>query len=311
MPDPLGEMTAPPVGTPDPMVARWHRLLVGASCVNIALYAYFLAFKRLPPTADPARRTLQKKAYVLAAPMVVQCAWRSVFPSLYLQRFTFYDTPLNSIMVDRTLACAGELSWNAALVTCLVHVDTELTGGRPWVRRSAWALFLTYVAAECFSYYNTATTNELWAAIEVGADALSQVLCLPAALAIAVELGCRGRLRTSGGLLAVGFCAQALVLSLYNAFIDVPMYMNRYRADQAAGKTYFKFVPGLVDDATRRVPTQSLDDWHDDMFWMVAYFVFNPIGSILLTAAPTILSTVGARSAKGSLAVTVVTPRAC
>jgi len=269
-------------------VTTWHQLLVGASVGNLVLYAWAIAFKRLPPTADPSRRALQTKMYVLAAPMVLQCTWRSVFPSLYLQRFTFYDTPLNSIMVDRTLACAGALSWNGALALCLAHVDAELTGGRRWVRLSAWALFLTYVAAECFSYYNTATTNELWAAIEVGTDAVSQVMALPASLALASGLRTQGRLRTTGGTFVLLFCLLAVVYPLYNFFIDVPMYMDRYRADQAAHKSYLPLLVGLRDAATRRVPTQLQEDWQDDMSWMVMYFVFNPLGSIALTTAPTI-----------------------
>ena len=36
---------------------------------------------------------------------------RSVFPSLYLQRFVFWDTPLNAILVDRTWAFVGELAY--------------------------------------------------------------------------------------------------------------------------------------------------------------------------------------------------------
>jgi len=41
-------------------------------------------------------------------------------------------------------------------------------GARRWVQISAWVAIAIYIAAECVSYYNVATTNEFWAAIEVG-----------------------------------------------------------------------------------------------------------------------------------------------
>ena len=63
------------------------------------------------------------------------------------QRFTFWDTPLNSIIVDRTFACAGEITWTAQIAIALMHVDTELTGGRRWVQVSAWGGIVLYVVA--------------------------------------------------------------------------------------------------------------------------------------------------------------------
>ena len=74
---------------------------------------------------------------------------------------------------------------NGALALTFFRVDGELTGGTAWVRALAIAMFAVYVAAECTSYYNTATTNELYAAIEAALDAASQVLLLPAAVRLA------------------------------------------------------------------------------------------------------------------------------
>ena len=104
----------------------------------------------------------------LAVPWVVNCAWRSVFPSLYMERFAFWNTPLNSILLGRTFAFVGELSW--VFQTCLAmrHVDKEVTKKSTcWVQLSAWSAFGVYVVAEAVSYYNTATENQYWGAVEV------------------------------------------------------------------------------------------------------------------------------------------------
>jgi len=287
-------------------VDEWHFLLVGASIANVLFSVYAARSKKLPPSAPPERHSLQKRLFALSMPVVFECVWRSVFPSLYLQRFVFFDTPLSSILLLRTFACVGELTWNGALALCIVRIDCELTGGRRWVRASAAALFLTYVVAEGFSFYNTATTNELFAAIEVGTDALSQLLCLPAAAWMAATLyGQRRLTSSSGGLFLCAFCLLATLYPLYNFAIDVPMYLERYRADQAAGKQYLAFGQGLVDAATRRIATRASKDWQADMSWMVMYFVFNPLGATALAiAAPTttqpVQPTQRARRARGT-----------
>ena len=68
--------------------------------------------------------------------------------------------------------------------------------------------------------------------------------------------------------------------------------MDRYRADEEAGKEYFDFLPGLRDAATTRVPTHALEDWREDMFWMTAYFSVGAWTGILMMYAPR-LSTAG------------------
>ena len=54
------------------------------------------------------------------------CAWRATIPSLYLQRYVFWDVWGNSILLERTFACAGELSWTYAIFLGVRHVDTEI-----------------------------------------------------------------------------------------------------------------------------------------------------------------------------------------
>jgi hypothetical protein len=285
----------------DPWVAAWYTCLCVAGVSNLLALLVLLC---RPLAVDPARRRYQKLLRALAVPVVIQCAWRGFFPSLYLQRYTFWDTLLNSILLDRTLACVGELAWNTALARTIIHIDSAVSpGGTRWVQFSAAALVLIYIVAECTSYYNTATTNEYWAAIEVALDAISQVIAAPAVARLLLHMTARDGMtsstkkghvnflasqRSSATVFCALFLVNSIVFPLYNFTIEVPMYLRRYAEDRRRGKTYLPFVSGLVDAALRRVPTQRTSDWREDMFWMVAYFVGNPVAALMLAnTAPT------------------------
>lgn len=68
------------------------------------------------------------------------------------------------------------------------------------------------------------------------------------------------------------------------------MYMERYYEDEAAGKQYFDFLPGLQDAATTRNLTHDLADWQADMFWMLAYFSLGAWSGLLMMSAPRLAS---------------------
>lgn len=221
----------------------------------------------------------------LAVPWVLECAWRSVFPSLYLQRFVFWDTMLNSIIVDRCWACVGELAWTFQVAYALRHVDKEVTGGKCWIQMSGWAAFVIYIAAECTSYYNTATTNEFFCAVEVLLDGLAFLVMAPAAL----YLWCKIPGSTCGKS-AKTYCAimvpLCIIYPLYNILVDAPMYLKRYHADQAAHKQYFGFLEGLEDAAVTRHVTHQLGHWSADMLWMTLYFSAGVWSGIALMKPP-------------------------
>lgn len=222
---------------------------------------------------------------MLAVPWVINCAYRSVFPSLYLQRFVFWDTPLNGILVDRGFACVGELCWVFQTSLALRHVDKDITGGRLWIQASGWLAFVVYIVAEVCSYYNVATTNELWCAIEVGLDGLSYLIMLPASIYLLLQ--CPDALTASSAKKYLAIMVPlTLLYPAYNFYIDAPMYMRRYAADQAAGKQYFGFIQGLEDAASRRIFTHNFNDWKEDMSWMVLYFSVGALWGIMQMYAP-------------------------
>uniref|UniRef100_A0A7S2C3D1 Uncharacterized protein n=1 Tax=Florenciella parvula TaxID=236787 RepID=A0A7S2C3D1_9STRA len=258
----------------------WYIIMI-VVCVAFNLTMLYKCWGKVQPV-DSYTTTMK----YLAVPWVLECAWRSVFPSLYLQRFVFWDTPLNAIIVDRTWALFGELSWVFQTMTALRYVDLQITGGKSWVQASGWVAFAIYVLAEMASYYNTATTNEKWAAIEVALDGISYVCMAPASIYLLCKLPADQGWDSSAKIYLAVMIPMTIAYPLYNFLIDCPMYMERYAEDEAAGKVYFDFLPGLYDAAVTRNPTHHLEDWQADMFWMSAYFSVGAWSGMLMMFAP-------------------------
>lgn len=154
-----------------------------------------------------------------------------------------------------------------------------------WIQASGLLAIGIYVLAECTSYYNVATTNELWCAIEVLLDGLSFLCMAPGAICLFCK--CPGSVLSSTAKIFLAVTSiLCVVYPCYNVFVDAPMYMERYKVDQSNHKQYFGFFEGLMDAAQRRVVAHSLSEWKEDMLWMTAYFSFGSLSGILLMAAP-------------------------
>eukprot|EP01062_Namystynia_karyoxenos_P066686 TRINITY_DN60610_c0_g1_i1.p1 TRINITY_DN60610_c0_g1~~TRINITY_DN60610_c0_g1_i1.p1 ORF type:complete len:329 (+),score=135.72 TRINITY_DN60610_c0_g1_i1:78-989(+) len=266
-------------GAVNPLWKWYGGMLLVCVLGNIAFVSY--AWGRVRP-AD----SYERKMKWLALPWVGNCAWRSVFPSLYLQRYVFWDTPLNSIMVDRCWACAGELCWVYQTALALRHIDTQITGGKRWIQWSAWAAFWVYVLAEFVSYYNVATTNEFWCAVEVTLDGISYLIMSPASFYLFCRCPGKACCGSSAKLYLLVMCVVCLAYPFWNFHTDAPMYMQRYRDDQSHHKKYFKVIPGLEDAAMRRIPTHDYNDWKADLPWMTMYFSIGAWSGILMMFAP-------------------------
>merc|ERR1712098_942131 len=87
----------------------WWGTMVAVAVFNIWFLIHEHSKTKL--SSDPATRRYQSTIMWLSVPFVVECAYRSVFPSLYNERQVFFDTMFNSILVDRTLAAVGEVCW--------------------------------------------------------------------------------------------------------------------------------------------------------------------------------------------------------
>ena len=54
--------------------------------------------------------------------------------------------------------------------------------------------------------------------------------------------------------------------------IDVPMYLNRWRAVVADGSKLLRPLEGLRDVSTRWIVTHDFAEWKDEIAWMSLYF---------------------------------------
>ena len=269
----------------------WYVGMCTISVVNMSVLVYL--YKHIK-----ARTWYERIMKVLAIPWAFECAYRSFFPSLYLQRFSFWDTILNSILVDRTFAFIGEMCWVTQTALALVYVSYDVLGSRKmWIELTGVIAVLVYLLAEFTSYYNTATTNEFYAALEVILDGVSYLLMWPASIYLFCK--CKDRLfESSGKAYLFVMILLCLIYPAYNFFKDAPMYMERYYEDQKNHKSYLSFWAGLKDAAVRCVPTRRYKDWSQDMGWMTAYFSVGVWSSLLMMYAPRLKSPSSSSSSK-------------
>ncbi len=68
--------------------------------------------------------------------------------------------------------------------------------------------------------------------------------------------------------------------------VDVPMYLSRWLADEAAGRQYLSLAQGLMDVASHRVISHRWADWKHEIAWMSLYFSLAVWMSISLIHAP-------------------------
>jgi hypothetical protein len=108
------------------------------------------------------------------------------------------------------------------------------------------------------NYSHNAIENSLWAV---------------AFLAVGIAL-CRllpefdGPVRVALVVAIVGIAGYLVFLMT----IDVPMYVNRWRAEVASGAKRLRPLEGLRDVSTRWIVTHDLAEWKDEIAWMSLYF---------------------------------------
>jgi hypothetical protein len=119
----------------------------------------------------------------------------------------------------------GELGWVYQTTLALRHIDVEIAG-TGWVRKSAWQAFFIYVVAEGCRFYNTATENQLWAAIEVFLDGLSYVTMLPASLYLYRACPDKDAVWSSARVYLAVMPFMCSLYPLYNFLMECPMYME-------------------------------------------------------------------------------------
>src|SRR4030081_1109037 len=245
-------------------LACWWGLLTLFSGANIAVW--FLLYRQLheQPTGSLGSTSGIELMLLLCAAYVFGCAFRSFLPRADVQRICLFDTWLSSVVVGRSVATVAEISF-AAQWAIILHQLGTMTGADTTLN-AAWVIVPLILIAECFSWYAVLTTHYLGNAIENSIWAVAFFL-------IGIGL-CRLLPEFDGVARDVLVVAISGIVG-YLAFlmtVDVPMYLNRWRADVAEGSKLLAPLEGLRDVSTRWIVTHDLAEWKDEIAWMSLYF---------------------------------------
>jgi hypothetical protein len=246
-------------------VLVWWGALSMIGVVNISLWAWSAArLARLRPLFSADEHAWWRRQSLLSAGYVFGCAFRSFLPRADVQRICLYDSWLSSVMLGRSVATVAELCFIMQLSLHLRRLAVE--HGSPVALALSRTVFPLIVVAETCSWYAVVSTNYLGNSCEESLWAVSGVLLLAGCAAVWPRCDARRRRQ-----LLLPFVAAPLYVA-FMAFVDVPMYLARWRADRLAGHRIFPLLEGFRDLAHRWVVTRSWSDWSTEMPWMTLYF---------------------------------------
>ncbi|WP_321176721.1 hypothetical protein [Bradyrhizobium sp. USDA 3256] len=255
-------------------VVRWWGFLSLVSATNIAIW--FALYRQFNEQANGSFSNTSGIGLMmlLCAAYVFGCAFRSVLPRADVQRICLFDTWLSSVVVGRTVATVAEVCF-AAQWAIILHQLGTMTGAETTVN-IAWIIVPLIVIAECFSWYAVLTTHYLCNAIE---NSIWAVVFFLVGIAL-----CR-LLPEFHGPVRWAFVVAILGIAGFLAFlmtVDVPMYLNRWRANLAAGGTLLHPLEGLRDVSRRWVVTHDIAEWREEIAWMSLYFSMAVWSSLAL-----------------------------
>jgi hypothetical protein len=243
-------------------LAWWWSLLTVVSAANIAVW--FVLYSQLQPAGSTGGASGIELMLLLCAAYVFGCAFRSFLPRADVQRICLFDTWLSSVAVGRSVATVAEICFVVQWAIILRQLGT-MTGADTTLN-AALVIVPLIIIAECCSWYAVLTTNYLWNAVENSLWAVAFFI-------IGIGL-CRLLPEFDGPVRAVLAVAIAGIAA-YLAFlmtVDVPMYLNRWRAGLADGSRLLRPLEGLRDVSTRWIVTHDVTEWKGEMTWMALYF---------------------------------------
>ena len=243
-------------------LAWWWSLLTAVSAANIAVWC--LLYRELQPAGSAGGASGIELMLLLCAAYVFGCAFRSFLPRADVQRICLFDTWLSSVVVGRSVATVAEVCFVAQWAIILHRLGT-MTGADTTLN-AAWVIVPLIVIAECCSWYAVLTTHYLWNAVENSLWAVAFFI---------IGIGLCRLLPEFDGPVRVGLAVSIAGIAAYLAFlmtVDVPMYLNRWRAGLADGSKLLRPLEGLRDVSTRWIVTHDLAQWKGEMTWMALYF---------------------------------------
>ena len=260
-------------------VTLWRTTLWTVALFNIAVWCWTAwRVHRADLPGDACWHGLRRLQLWLSAGYVFGCAFRSVVPVYDIPRLVMVDAPWSSVLVGRSVATVAELCFAAQWA--LMLKDTTRGGGRPLARLAALQIVPLIFVAECFSWYSVLSTSNLGHTVEESLWGLCATLV---ALCLATLWP---RVAPAQRPVLALWVVAAGAYALYMFAVDVPMYWQRWLADEAAGRSYLTLAAGAADVAGRVHVSTHWADWKTEVVWMTLYFSVGVWASIGLVHAP-------------------------
>lgn len=260
-------------------VAAWWTVLCAVAVINACGWLWTAQrVARQSATVDAPVGQFRRRQLWLSAVFVLGCGFRSLIPRADVQRFGLIDSWLSSVLIGRSVATAAELCF-AAQWALLLHAAARGVGSRFGVA-VAWLLVPLVGVAEVCSWSAVLTTCYL------GNVAEESLWAFAGSLLVAGGLIVWARCRAARGPFLAAALALGIVYVGFMLFSDIPMYIERWQADEASGRAYLTLGEGLRDAWSRRVVTFSWEEWRAEIPWMTLYFSVCVWWSLALVHAP-------------------------
>lgn len=264
------------MGVAGPTLA-WWTLLCAVAAVNLCAWALSALLLRRRHGGTEGWH-LQRWQLLLSAGYVAGCAWRSAVPVFDVPRLVMIDSVASSVVVGRSVATVAELCFAAQWALLLAVAGRQ--AGSVAARRVAGALVPMILLAELFSWHAVLTTSNLGHVVE-------ETLWGSAALLLVWQWwSLRPALPAPLRRFAVAVVVAGAGYAAYMFMVDVPMYLARWLADEAAGRPYFDLWQGLHDAASRWTVSHDWTHWKTEVVWMTLYFSVAVWCSIGLAHVP-------------------------
>lgn len=247
-----------PTTVADTLTLRWWQLLCAVSAANILLW--ILAARGLSREAN----AYQFRQLLLSGLFVAACAFRSILPRVDLERFCLWDSPFSSVFIGRAVATIAELGFASQCALLLFKLSHST--GDSIIHTIGLAVLPIILIAELSCWLAVVTLNHIGHAVEEFLWSI-MVALVGAALVIYSR-------QAAGGFplwVVIGLIASAGTTALI-VFVDIPLYVTRWRTGRRAGLRYLRIRDGLRDAFVRRQVTHASEHWRNEVLWMSLYF---------------------------------------
>ena len=260
-----------------PAVVLWHTVLRTVAVLNVILLTVSAIAVSEQLAAQGRSDVTLHLQLVLCALYTLGCAYRSLLPVYDIPRLVLVNSRFSSVMVGRSVATIAEVAF-AAQWALILHEMAQQTHD-PFVGAVSVILVPLIVLAQCCCWYSVLTTTQRGHIFE---NSIWGILAALVAISV-VWIGPHQfpDLYSQVVTWCVGGAAYAVFMLIY----DVPMYLSRWRADQAGGRQYLTLAQGAADVWRRWTVTHRWEDWKSEVLWMTLYFTVGVWVSISLIHA--------------------------